>query len=66
MPARKHPMPPAWPNLPGNYRATMSIVAGKMPAIERIPGLAITEKIEDADTILINHEGLIAPETGRS
>jgi len=38
--------------------------AGTMPAIERVLGPAVTGNIEEADTILINHEGLIAPETG--
>jgi len=38
--------------------------AGKMPAIERALGPAVTGTLEEADTILINHDGLIAPETG--
>jgi len=38
--------------------------AGKMPSIERVLGPAVTGTVEEADMILINHEGLIAPETG--
>jgi len=38
--------------------------AGKIPALERALGPAITTAIEEADFILINNEGLIAPETG--
>ena len=38
--------------------------AGKMPSIERVLGPSVTGTVEEADTILINHEGLIAPETG--
>jgi len=55
---------PCMAELAGELQGHHVYCAGKMPAIERMPGLAITENIEDADTILINHEGLIAPETG--
>jgi len=38
--------------------------AGTIPALERALGSAITTNIEEADIILINNEGLIAPKTG--
>lgn len=38
--------------------------AGNMPAIERDLGAQITTNIDDADTIVINGEGLVEPATG--
>lgn len=38
--------------------------AGTIPALERALGPSITFEVNEADTILINHEGLISPETG--
>ncbi|MFA5238031.1 MAG: hypothetical protein WC362_09280 [Methanoregula sp.] len=38
--------------------------AGTIPALERVLGSEITPNIDDADVILINNEGLIAPGTG--
>ncbi|MFA6363135.1 hypothetical protein [Methanoregula sp.] len=37
---------------------------GKIPALERARGLTVTTNIDEADIILINNEGIIAPGTG--
>ncbi|WP_292424347.1 hypothetical protein [Methanoregula sp.] len=37
---------------------------GKIPVLERAQGLEVTTNIDKADIILVNNEGIIAPETG--
>lgn len=37
---------------------------GKIPVLERAHGLTVTTNIDEADIILINNEGIIAPGTG--
>jgi len=37
---------------------------GKTPVLERATGLEVTTNIDDADIILVNNEGIIAPGTG--
>jgi len=37
---------------------------GKIPALERAGGMTLTTNIDEADIILINNEGIIAPGTG--
>lgn len=55
---------PCMAELAGELQGHRVYCAGTMPALGRLPGPEITTNVEEADTILINHEGLIAPETG--
>jgi hypothetical protein len=55
---------PCMAELEGELTGHRVYCAGKMPSIEHMLGPAVTGTVDEADTILINHEGLIAPETG--
>ncbi|MGA2699443.1 MAG: hypothetical protein ABSE74_07365 [Methanoregula sp.] len=64
-----HACPKAWHaaclgELTEELRGRRVYGLGKIPVLERALGSATTTKIEEADVIVVNNEGLIAPGTG--